>query len=389
MKIITIVGARPQFIKLAPLSRLIKQEKDIRQVLVHSGQHFDQKMSENFFDQLGLPEPDYHLGIKGLSHGAMVGRMTEALEKVIHKEQPDWVMVFGDTNTTLAGALASAKLRHPVVHIEAGVRSYRRKTPEETNRVLTDHISTLLFCPTINAVHQLEKEGFSNIFRAGQKATRSSISDSKSLSASQDEPLVVNVGDIMYEGFSEMETDTADAGQLLDKLKLVSGKFALATVHRAENTDEIENLRNIMIALAELSRVLPVLLPLHPRTRKILSRQEWCSELQSEKGLNIIEPISYLDFICLERHAKIILTDSGGVQKEAYFVGTPCITLRNETEWPETIESGWARLVGSDREAIVDAALNFELPSLSKSSLYGDGNSSRLILDILQYSSKY
>jgi UDP-GlcNAc3NAcA epimerase len=387
MKIITVVGARPQFIKLAPLSRLIEQEPDVQQVLVHSGQHFDREMSDYFFEQLGLPEPDYHLGIKGISHGAMVGRMTEALEKILNKEQPDWVLVFGDTNTTLAGALASSKLNFPVAHVEAGVRSFKRKMPEEINRVLTDHSSTLLFCPTINAVHHLAKEGFSNIFRDGQRATSINILDSKQLNASPDQPLVINVGDIMYDSFCAIKNDISSAAQLLDKLKVVSGQFALATVHRVENTEEIVNLKSIMTGLKELSRSLPVILPLHPRTRKILCGQNWWSAIQSDKRLLIIEPTSYLDFIHLERHAKIILTDSGGAQREAYFVGTPCLILRDETEWPETVESGWARLVGTEGAAIADAALNFELPSLPKPSLFGEGYSSRLILDFLRYSS--
>jgi UDP-GlcNAc3NAcA epimerase len=384
VKILTIVGARPQFIKVCPLTRSINERQNVRQVLVHSGQHFDKEMSDSFFMQLGLSEPDYHLGINQLPRGAMVGRMTEALEEIIYKEQPDWVLVFGDTDSTLAGALAGSHAGFPVVHVEAGLRSYQRSMPEEINRVLTDHASTILFCPTIKAVQQLGKEGFQHVFQNGEIVQDGMLAKFKPLIVSVDKPLVINVGDIMYDCFRIMDKVTGNSDRLLSGLGVSSGQFALATVHRAENTNDVESLYEIMQGLNEICRTIPVCFPVHPRTRKTLVRQNWWPKFNSEKKIIFTEPLSYLDFINLEKHAKVIITDSGGIQKEAVFAGTPCITLRNNTEWPETVENGWNQLVGTDARAIVEAVLKLESMPLPKPLFYGEGNTSQLILDTLQ-----
>ena len=324
MKVVSIVGARPQFIKSAPLSRELRQL--VREVLVHTGQHYDDSMSGVFFRDLNLLKPDYNLSVGSGSQGQQTGEMLKRIEEVLLKETPDWVLVYGDTNSTLAGALAAAKLHIPVAHIEAGLRSHNRRMPEEINRVMTDHISSLLFCPTEAAVKNLAGEG---IIKG-----------------------VHYVGDVMYDALLDNFKAAEQTSTVLSRLGLEPKQFILATVHRAENTDDLSRLRRIvegLVALAESGH--RVVFPVHPRTQKQLAK------LQSNRSSKLvwIDPLSYFDMVLLESSAQVILTDSGGVQKEAYWLRVPCVTLREETEWVETVESGWNRLVGTDTGRIVNA----------------------------------
>jgi UDP-GlcNAc3NAcA epimerase len=334
IKILTIVGARPQFIKAAPVSRAILEhnkttaKKDrLQEIILHSGQHFDKNMSEVFFNELNIPAPQYNLGVQGGSHGAMTGRMLEKIEAVLLKENPDLVIVYGDTNTTLAGALAASKLNIKIAHIEAGLRSWNRQMPEEINRILTDHLSDILFCPTFQAVENLKNEGIKkNVF---------------------------HTGDVMFDAALQA-ADLADKHNLILKTTgLVPGAYFLATLHRAENTDNQTRLRSILSALNQLSLQKSVVLPVHPRTIKKIKT----FGLESlTANLKMIDPVSFLEMVALEKSATLILTDSGGVQKEAYFHGIPCITLRDETEWTETVEKGWNVLAGCDVDRILEAA---------------------------------
>jgi UDP-GlcNAc3NAcA epimerase len=312
-KIVGIVGARPQFIKAAAVSRAIAGSADLSGLLVHTGQHFDAGMSQIFFDELGIPAPARNLGISGGGHGQMTGRMLEALETVLLDERPDAVLVYGDTNSTLAGALAAAKLRIPVAHVEAGLRSFNRAMPEELNRVVVDHLGDLLFCPTATAVENLRREGI----------TRG----------------VHQVGDVMYDVTLDAVARARAHSTILGRLGLAPGNFAVATVHRAENTASGERLAAVVHYLRAAARERPVVLPLHPRTREAAERFGIGLD-----GLTVIAPVGYLDMVRLLDACALVLTDSGGVQKEAYFHRKRCITLRDETEWVETVESGWNRL---------------------------------------------
>jgi UDP-GlcNAc3NAcA epimerase len=316
-KLLTVLGARPQFIKAATVSRAISEREWLSEVLVHTGQHFDANMSDVFFEELAIPAPDYHLGVAGGGHGAMTGRMLERLEEVLEKEAPDWVLVYGDTNSTLAGALAAAKLHIPVAHVEAGLRSFNRRMPEEVNRVLTDHASDLLFTPTDTATANLGAEGV-------------------------DARCIHQVGDVMFDAALFYGQRAEERSRVLTDHGLERGGYVLATVHRQENTDDPERLRAIFEAFQTVARERPVVLPLHPRTR---ARLEEAGLLHLTQGLTILPPVGYLDMVMLERTAAVIATDSGGVQKEAYFHGVPCVTLREETEWTELVELGWNRLV--------------------------------------------
>ncbi|RQD81822.1 MAG: UDP-N-acetylglucosamine 2-epimerase (non-hydrolyzing) [Methanocalculus sp. MSAO_Arc1] len=351
MKIVSIIGARPQFIKCAPVSRALR--KDHQEILVHTGQHYDENMSGIFFEELSIPIPDYHLGIGSGSHGAQTGRMLAAIEEVLLKEEPDMVLVYGDTNSTLAGALAAAKLHIPVAHIEAGLRSYDRSMPEEMNRVLTDHASDLLFVPTENGVANLAREGI--------------------------EKGVYRVGDVMVDALL-FNRDLAGRSDILERLDLESGTYYLATVHRAGNTDEEKNLRSIMAAFAALDR--PVIFPAHPRTRKFLEQYG----IAAGRNVRLIEPLPYLDMLQLLSHACAILTDSGGVQKEAYILQVPCITLRENTEWVETVEDGWNVLAGADTGCII-AAVSQMTGDGGRSGIhsahYGDGTAADKIRRII------
>lgn len=356
IKIVTIVGARPQFIKAAAISRVIRNAYNdkIQEVIVHTGQHFDENMSKVFFTELDIPPPKYNLEISGGHHGMMTGRMLESIEKVLISEMPDWVLIYGDTNSTLAGALAAAKLHIPIAHVESGLRSFNMDMPEEINRILSDRVSTLLFCPTENAVKNLNAEG---IVKG-----------------------VHNTGDVMYD-IALFYRSQAQKSTIHHQLSLSDQCFALATCHRAENTDNAERLEEILSALAEITHDLPVILPLHPRTHSLIKTYGFEHHL---KSITTIAPLPFLDMIALEKSAKIILTDSGGVQKEAFFYNVPCITMRDETEWTETVESGWNQLVGSSKSAILSAtktAINSSY--IETSSPYGGGDAANLIVSQL------
>lgn len=355
LKIVTVVGARPQFIKAAAVSRAIGDSYSdrIKEVIVHTGQHYDENMSQVFFDELDIPRPCYNLEIAGGNHGLMTGRMLEAVEKVLLAEKPDGVLIYGDTNSTLAGALAAAKLHVPVAHVEAGLRSFNMRMPEEVNRIVADRLSTLLFCPTEIAVRNLQREGTING--------------------------VQNVGDVMFDVAIFYREVARQQSEVLKKLSLTGVDFALVTCHRAENTDDPRRLGEIVAALAELSRELEIVFPLHPRTRKLLADTGLAESLGNVK---VIDPVPFLDMVALEQAAKLILTDSGGVQKEAFFYGVPCVTMRDETEWVETVELGWNCLVGASRTVICNAARACLAEPLrpASESPYGDGQAAKKIV---------
>jgi len=353
MRIVTIVGARPQFIKAAAVSRIIRAGPGIEEVLVHTGQHYDENMSEVFFEELEIPRPDYHLGIGSGTHGAQTGRMLGAIEPVLLDEKPDRVLVYGDTNSTLAGALAAVKLHVPVAHVEAGLRSFNRRMPEEINRVLTDHASDLLFAPTNAAAENLRLEG---------------IATNK----------VHLVGDVMYDIALYYGDKAEKQSCVLERLSLEPKGYVLATAHRAENTDEPARLRAIFEGLERVAQDMPVVLPLHPRTRERLDL--WGLEVSD---VTLIEPVGYLEMVMLEKNATVIVTDSGGVQKEAFFYRVPCVTLRNETEWVETVTSGWNHLTPLDAKLIYSAIKNAKAPELAP-LFYGDGMSARHIVRALK-----
>ncbi len=356
IKIVTIVGARPQFIKAAVVSRSIRDHHSstIEELLVHTGQHYDAKMSQNFFDELDIPAPRYNLGVVAGRHGAMTGRMLEAIEEVLLDEKPDWVLVYGDTNSTLAGALAAVKLHIPVAHVEAGLRSFNARMPEEINRILTDRVSTRLFCPTTTAVQNLAREGVTS----GVRLT----------------------GDVMYDAALFYRNQAGTRSRILEELGLTPGQYILATCHRAENTDDRSRLREICQALGELAAVKPVIFPVHPRTAKLISDQGYANDLCQ---VRLVEPLPYLDMIRLEMAADLILTDSGGVQKEAFFFQVPCVTMRDETEWIETVETGWNVLAGASRTAILRCASTRTRPDTSAHHPYGDGSAGDTIVEDL------
>ena len=353
-KVLTILGARPQFIKAGAVSRAIGMSRGLKEVIVHTGQHFDHNMSQLFFEQMQIPLPSYNLGIHSLAHGAMTGRMLERAEEIMLHEDPDWVLVYGDTNSTLAGALASKKIGIPVAHVEAGLRSYNMAMPEEINRILTDRISSLLFCPSKAASDNLEKEGFL-----------------------QFDNRIVVTGDVMYDAYLHF----SDFKQKPNKFS-VPEKFCLATLHRAENTGQAEILSQIIDALNSISAAIPIILPLHPRTLKVMSKNKIT---KPGKNISIVEPVGYLEMIYLLEKCTMVLTDSGGLQKEAYFAERPCITLRNETEWTELVESGYNAVAGTSKDAIVQTFHNFLVhPPEFKSGLYGMGNASEMIVSELE-----
>jgi UDP-N-acetylglucosamine 2-epimerase len=347
MKIATVVGARPQFIKAAVVSRAIRKKDS--EVLIHTGQHYDVNMSDIFFRELGIPDPDYHLGIGSGRHGAQTGKMLEAIEEVLLKEDPDVLLIYGDTNSTLAGALAAAKLHIPVAHVEAGLRSFNRKMPEEINRIMADHVSTWLFAPTRTAVVNLEREGIT----AGVHLT----------------------GDVMYDIFKQTSQIAGEKSTILEQLNLVPRHYYLLTLHRAENTDDPERLNTIIRTLADSG--LPIIFPIHPRTRSKIQQFHI-----NPNGLKLIEPVGYLDMLRLELNAVAVFTDSGGVQKEAYMARVPCITLRDETEWVETVEAGWNRLVGANGD-VLKKALTLDWVSEDYPLLFGDGTAAEKICDFL------
>ena len=354
----TVVGARPQFIKAAAVSRAIAAEpqRGMREVIVHTGQHFDDNMSQVFFDELDIPKPDYNLGVSGGNHGAMTGRMLEQIEGVLIDETPDWVLVYGDTNSTLAGALAAVKLNIRVAHIEAGLRSFNRRMPEEINRIVADRISTLLFCPTKTSVRHLQSEGITKG--------------------------VHQCGDVMFDVSLFYRERARDGSRVLPSLGVEARRFALATCHRAENTDDPARLGAIVAALHAIAHEIPVVLPLHPRTRGRISESGLGDGLAN---VHVIEPQPFLDMIALEQAAAVILTDSGGVQKEAFFFGVPCVTLRDETEWVETVEAGGNTVVGADTTRIIEAARRaIGAPRTAhRAEPYGDGHAANRIVAVL------
>ncbi len=360
MKVVTILGARPQFIKAAVCSRAMQrwnesssEHEKIDEVIVHTGQHYDSNMSQVFFDDLGIPLPKYNLGVGGATHGHATGSMLAKVEDILLTEKPDWVLVYGDTNSTLAGALAAAKLHIKVAHVEAGLRSFNKLMPEEVNRVLTDHISELLLCPTETAVENLKMEGIVN--------------------------KVYNIGDVMLDASLYYKEKATSDSTILSELGLEPKAFTLATCHRAESTDKKNVLQDIFVGLNEINKEIDVVLPLHPRTKTALEKFN-LSHLLS--NIRVIEPIPFLDMIQLEINAKFIVTDSGGVQKEAYFYKVPCITMRQETEWTETVEYGWNQLVGTCGKKLIEATKNTR-DDLEWPNLYGEGDAGDKIIKLL------
>lgn len=358
MKILTILGARPQFIKASVVSAEFAKHDDLTEVVVHTGQHFDANMSDIFFAELGMAEPDYQLDIHGGNHGDMTGRMLAGVERILLDEQPDVVLIYGDTNSTLAGALAAAKLHIPVAHVEAGLRSFNMRMPEEINRILADRISTWLFTPTDTATANLQNEGMAT-------------------------ERIHQVGDVMYDvalyhGARAAEREYSP----LEKLGLTGKNYVLATIHRAENTDEPQRLHTIVQALTEVADELPVVWPLHPRTRSVLQSAGLLAKLAAK--VQLTEPLGYLDIVQLQREATVIATDSGGMQKEAFFHGVPCVTVRDETEWTELVEAGWNRLASLEHQNGIPQAVYAALGSTGKNvQPYGEGNAASRITTYL------
>ena len=371
MKIVTIVGARPQIIKAAALSRVISYDfPEIQEIIVHTGQHYDKNMSDIFFTELEIPKPQINLKVGSSSHGTQIALMIEKIEKVLQEFLPDAVVVYGDTNSTLATAIASSKLHIPIVHIESGLRSFNKKMPEEVNRILCDHVSTLLFSPT--------KSGFNNLLNEGFSKENSNI-------ASADHPNIYHCGDVMYDNslyFSKLSDENSD---ILEKLKLRNEKFILATVHRNDNTDSEIKLTDVFSTFLEIteSHKIKIILPLHPRTTKMMEQRldsKILKKIQESNLLTIINPTGFLDMIALEKNAELIITDSGGVQKEAYFFKKPCVILRPQTEWVEIVETKSAVISDTNSKIILEATKRFLAnPDLDFPELFGNGNSASFI----------
>ncbi|NVJ64217.1 MAG: UDP-N-acetylglucosamine 2-epimerase (non-hydrolyzing) [Flavobacteriaceae bacterium] len=358
MKILTVIGARPQFIKAAAVSAAIQQTDGIQEVIVHTGQHYDPNMSDIFFKEMSIPKPKYMFDLGGLSHGKMTGRMIEKIEEACIKEKPDYLLVYGDTNSTLAGALAAKKLHINVAHVESGLRSFNMRMPEEVNRMLTDRISSLLFCPTDLAIENLKREGIQY----------------------NDVHWVVKTGDVMLDAFRLFQPYST-------KIEGLPDQFALCTLHRAENTDDLAKLTNILSALNQISDEINVVIPLHPRTAKVIEKYN----LKFAQGVKLIEPVSYFEMIGLLTSCSFVLTDSGGLQKEAFFAGKACITLREETEWVELVESGFNQVVGSDKSKILSAFKNIENVKVNpKLDLYGQGDSAyRIVKELMKMQKEF
>lgn len=343
-KIVTILGARPQFVKAAVLSRVIAKHNKIEEIIVHTGQHYDANMSEIFFDEMEIPKPKYNLAINGLSHGAMTGQMLIKIEEVLQKEKPDMVVVYGDTNSTLAGALAATKMDIKVAHVEAGLRSFNMRMPEEINRILTDRISSLLLCPTLTAMDNLKHEGFDNL-----------------------PPKVVNSGDIMKDAVEFYSEFSEKKSSIIKKLNLLNNEFVLATIHRQENTDNLESLIAIFNGLQEINKAKQVVLPLHPRTKAVLEKNNL------KFNITTINPIGYFDMLELLKNCNLVVTDSGGLQKEAFFNKKHCIVAREETEWVELVSNGFAKIIGSNSTKMLEAFNEFQNSKANFSiNLYGN-----------------
>ena len=372
MKLVTIIGARPQIIKAAALSRAIRNHyaDQIQEVIVHTGQHYDDNMSQVFFDELQIPRPDYNLHVGSASHGVQTARMTEGVEALLIKEQPVFIVLYGDTNSTLAGAVAAAKIHVPIVHIEAGLRSFNKSMPEEINRIVCDHCSTLLFSPTKAGFENLKREGFP-------------IDNEPPYTI--DNPKVFHCGDIMYDNSLHFANIAEEKTDIIQRLELADKPFILATIHRDSNTDHSERLCAIFEALIRLSKDCHVVLPLHPRTSKLLKinlNEELQKQIFNNPSISLIPPVSFLEMIALERHAQLVMTDSGGVQKEAYFFKKPCIILRPETEWVEIVETGNAILADADKNHIMQAWQHFkDNPPTMFPEIFGDGHAAKFMLE--------
>ncbi len=384
MKLVTIIGARPQIIKAAALSRAIRNHyaDQIQEVIVHTGQHYDDNMSQVFFDELQIPRPDYNLHVGSASHGVQTARMTEGIEALLIKEKPDFIVLYGDTNSTLAGAVAAAKIHVPIVHIEAGLRSFNKSMPEEINRIVCDHCSTLLFTPTKAGLENLKREGFP--IEEGGPSTLRRAQDSGTSKPTIDNPKVFHCGDIMYDNSLHFADIAEEKTDIIQRLDLVSKPFILSTIHRDTNTDHPERLGAIFDALIELSKENQIVLPLHPRTAKLLKTNlsnEKQTLIFSSANIKLIPPVSFLEMIALERHAQLVMTDSGGVQKEAYFFKKPCIILRPETEWVEIVQTGNAILADADGSRIMKAWQHFKNnPPTTFPEIFGDGHAAEFIL---------
>jgi UDP-GlcNAc3NAcA epimerase len=376
LKILTIIGARPQIIKAAALSRAIRESyKDkIHEVLLHTGQHYDQNMSEVFFEQLGIPRPDYNLNVGSGAHGKQTAAMISGIEEALLKENPDYLIVYGDTNSTLAGAIAASKLHIPIVHIEAGLRSFNKSMPEEINRIMCDHASTLLFSPTLTGIHNLEHEGFN-------------LNNTSPFT--NDNPGVFHSGDVMFDNSLFFATLSDEQSKITGELDLTGQPFILATIHRDNNTDQPDRLNGIFEALYQISlqKDIPVVLPLHPRTAKLLKQNlnpALYSNIKHHSKIHLIAPISFLDMIALEKNAVLVMTDSGGVQKEAFYFAKPCIIMRPETEWVEIVEHGAGIICDADTKRIMDATLHFmgdAKPTFPR--IFGDGKAAWFICEQL------
>ena len=384
MKLVTIIGARPQIIKAAALSRAIKNHFSdrIQEVIVHTGQHYDDNMSQVFFDELQIPRPDYNLHVGSASHGVQTARMTEGIEALLIKEHPDFIVLYGDTNSTLAGAVAAAKIHVPIVHIEAGLRSFNKAMPEEINRIVCDHCSTLLFTPTLAGLENLKREGFpveEDGVSTGSTTSKPSI----------DNPKVYHCGDIMYDNSLHFANIAEEKTDIIQRLELKDKPFILATIHRDTNTDHPERLSAIFRSILRLSKDCQVVLPLHPRTAKLLKTnldEDLQKQVFSCPDIKLFPPVSFLEMIALERHAQLVMTDSGGVQKEAYFFKKPCIILRHETEWVEIVQTGNAILADADETRIMEAWQHFkDNPPTVFPEIFGDGHAAEFMLEkILQ-----
>jgi len=370
MKIVTVIGARPQIIKAAAISRAIKQHfcEEMQEIIVHTGQHYDNNMSQVFFDELGVPQPDYNLGVGSASHGVQTARMIEGIEDILLKEKPDCLVLYGDTNSTLAGAIAASKIHVPIVHVEAGLRSFNKSMPEEINRICCDHCSTLLFSPTATGFKNLINEGFNP--------------DNKK-KYTIDNPGIYHCGDIMYDNSKYFATIADSKSQILERENLKGVDYVLCTIHRDNNTDQPKRLNSIFKALLAIADKTAVVLPLHPRTAKLLEhnlQKDVFEKVSSNKNIRLLPPASFLDMIVLERHAKMVMTDSGGVQKEAFFFQKPCLILRSETEWKEIVECGAAVITDANEQQIVKAYGNFtDNPPHNYPEFFGNGYAAEFI----------
>ncbi len=370
MKILTVIGARPQIIKAAALSRAIREhfKKEVREVIVHTGQHYDDNMSQVFFDELGIPKPDYNLGVGSASHGVQTARMIEGIEDVLLQENPDYIVLYGDTNSTLAGAVAASKIHVPIVHVEAGLRSFNKSMPEEINRICCDHCSTMLFSPTAT--------GFKNLINEGFKP------DNKK-KFTIDKPGIYHCGDVMYDNSKYFANIADEKSKILDNEGLRGVDYVLCTIHRDNNTDKPERLNAIFKALLKISESKTIVLPLHPRTSKLIGvnlEKDLFRKITNDKNIKILPPASFLDMIVLERHAQMIVTDSGGVQKEAFFFQKPCLILRGETEWKEIVECGAAVITDADEDKIIESFGSFmDNPPHKFPNIFGDGHAAEFI----------